>query len=183
MDVRQTVFWKFLVSNGLLKDEVGVFQSRLLHFQNVGDAGRSFAERFRLVRNGVFRLLDFHMDDGGFCAATAGGGRLVLRPETEAELFLLIERGGFDGETRGKHFCALFRRDSADFFRAVVFQQPLNACAGDAEIISRLEGDGERFVWTNRNGSRCIDQLDGWCSIRYDVDREGDGCGGTVRFR
>ena len=64
MDVRQPVFRKFLALNGLLKDEVGVFQCRLLHFQNVGDAGRGFAERFRLVRHGVFRLLDFHMDDG-----------------------------------------------------------------------------------------------------------------------
>ena len=183
MDVRQPVFRKFLALNGLLKDEVGVFQCRLLHFQNVGDAGRSFAERFRLVRNGVFRLLDFHMDDGGFCTAAAGGGRLVLRPETEAELFLLIERGGFDGETRGEHFRPFLRRDGADFLRAVVFQKPLDACAGDSEIVGRTEGDGERFVRTDRDDGRRVDQLDGRMAIRYDVDGEGDGCRGTVRFR
>ena len=86
-----------------------VFQSRLLHFQNVGDADRNLAERFRLVGNVVLRLLDFHMDDGGFCAATAGGRRFILRPQTEAKFFLLVERRGLDGETRGEHFRAFFR--------------------------------------------------------------------------
>ena len=95
----------------------------------------------------------------------------------------MIECGGFDGETRGEHFRPFLRRDGTDFLRAVVFQKPLDACTGDAEIIGRAEGDSERFVWTNRDDSRRVDQLDGRLAICYDVDGEGDGDNGIIVVR